>query len=580
AHLTAVQRAALGHLPTPSATVLASLHALLGPNNGPKGSNDWVVAGSHTTTGMPLLANDPHLGINYPAIWYEVALRGGGLNEIGYSFPGVPGIIIGHNDHIAWGVTNGMVDDTDLYIEQLSADQRTYRFNGQDVPVETRDETIKVSGAAAVHLTVRVTNHGPIMNAALASLKDVTTPLALQWTALQPSYSFAGFFEIGAATNWDEFQAALRDIDISQNFVYADTAGHIGYHLSGWLPERPAQNALIPVDGTTSANDWTGRVDFAAMPHLFDPASGIILTANNQLAAPDYPHYITDYYDVGFRAKRIEQLLTAQPQLSADDFARIQTDVQAIPATQIAPLLLSGAATQSGQRGASAAQRLLTGWDGTMTRTSAAAAFYEATSGHLVANLVQPLLGKTVYEEWAKNQYAISQFLFLRQSLTQPQAPILADAAARDAAIVTAENQAYDDLKGFFHTTDTSKWQWGQLHQAHFDHPLTAVDLLRRVLPNQAVARPGDASTVNAGGGGGFALGNYDQDEVPSMRQILDVSAWDASRFVTTTGESGLPFAAHNFDLLPLWDAGRYQPMDFTPAAVHAHAEATLTLAP
>ncbi len=580
AGLTPVQRMALGHLPAPDGTLLAHLHALLGPNNGPKGSNDWVVAGSHTTTGMPLLANDPHLGINYPAIWYEVALSGGGLNEIGYSFPGVPGIIIGHNDHIAWGVTNGMVDDTDLYIEQLSADKTTYLFNGQQQPTETRDETIHVSGEKDVHLTVRVTNHGPIMNDALTSLKGVTTPIALQWTALQPGYSFAGFFELGGATNWDEFQTAVRDIDISQNFVYADTAGHIGYHLSGWLPVRPATNALIPVDGTTAANDWTGRVDFAAMPHLFDPASGVILTANNQLTATNYPHYITDYYDVGFRAKRIEQLLTAQPKLSPDDFARIQSDVLALPAAQIAPALVHGAATASDQRGAATAQKLLAGWDGTMARDSAAAAFYEATSGHLVANLVQPLLGKEVFQKWVKNQYAISQFLFLREALTTPQPPILADAAARDAAIVTAENQAYDDLKGFFHTTDTDKWQWGTLHQAHFDHPLTAVDALRRVLPNQAVARPGDASTVNAAGGGGFALGNYDQDEVPSMRQILDVGTWDASRFITTTGESGLPFAEHNFDLLPLWDAGRYQPMDFTTAAVRAHAAATLTLAP
>ena len=580
ADLTPVQRAALGHLPAPSTDLLASLRALLGPNNGPKGSNDWVVAGSHTTTGMPLLANDPHLGINYPAIWYEIALAGGELNEIGYSFPGVPGIIIGHNDHIAWGVTNGMVDDTDLYIEQLSADKTTYLYNGQQMPIETRAETIKVSGSHDVQLTVRVTNHGPILNDVLDSLKTVTTPIALQWTALQPSYSFAGFFELGAAQNWDDFQAAVRDIDISQNFVYADVAGHIGYHLSGWLPIRPSQNALLPVDGTTAANDWTGRVAFDAMPHLFDPASGIILTANNQLAAPDYPHYITAYYDVGFRAKRIEQLLTAQPKLSPDDFARIQTDVQSIPATQIAPLLLNAANTAANQPGASAAQQLLTGWDGVMNRDSAAAAFYEATAGHLVTDLVQPLLGKTVYKQWVDNQYAIDQLLFLRNILAHPQAPILADAAARDQAIITAENEAYSDLKSFFHTTDTAKWQWGDIHQAHFDHPLTAVDLLKRLLPNQAVARPGDASTVNAAGGSGFALQNYDQDEVPSMRQIIDMSNLDASRFVTTTGESGLPFADHNFDLLPLWDAGRYQPMDFTPAAVAANAEATLTLAP
>jgi penicillin amidase len=577
--LTPRQRAALGHTPSTASQSLAWLHSLLGGVQAAKGSNDWVVSGNHTTTGMPLLANDPHLGINYPAIWYEVAITGGGINEIGFSFPGVPGVIIGHNDHIAWGVTNGQVDDTDLYLEHLSADGTTYTYNGQQVPTTIYHETIHVAGQADDHLTVLVTNHGPILNDVIDTLKN-TAPIALQWTALQPGYSFAGFFELGAAQNWDDFQAALRDIDISQNFVYADTQGNIGYHLSGWLPIRPAMNALLPVDGTTSANDWTGRVPFDALPHLFNPPSGIILTANNQLAAPSYPYYITDYYDSGFRARRIEQLLTAQPTLSADDIARMQLDTVSIPAQQIAPYLLRAAQGATGQPGAAAAARLFAGWDGDMPRPSAAAALFEATCAHLIDDMVHPLLDKKSFDAWDGNQYAITKLLILRDALAQPGAPFFADATARDAAIARAEGEAFSDLKTYFGTADTSQWQWGKLHQAHFDHPLTAVAILKLLLPNQSVARPGDSSTVNVGGAGNFTDFDYSQDTVASMREIIDLGNLDASRFVTTTGESGEPFAPHNFDLLPLWDSGRYQPMDFSPAAVQANAAATLTLLP
>ena len=579
--LTPVQQAALGHLlPTTAGDDLHWLReAVLGNIASSEGSNDWVVAGSHTTTGMPLLANDPHLGIQYPSIWYEVALSGGGLNEIGFSFPGVPSVIIGHNDYVAWGVTNGQVDDTDLYLEKLSADGTTYLFNGQQLPVQTRTETIKVSGGADIHLTVRSTGHGPLLNDSAGQLKDNMTPIALHWTALQPGYSFSGFFELGAAQSLDELQAAIGNISISQNFVFADTRGNIGYHLSGWVPIRPAANGLLPVDGTTSANDWTGRVAFDQMPHLMNPPSGIIWTANNRITSSDYPYYITNDWDIGFRARRIEQLLTAQPKLSADDIARIQSDVVSVPAQQIAPYFANAASANNADRGPRTAQALLAGWDGTMSRDSAAAAFYEVTASRLLQDIVKPLLKKKAYDDWQANEYAISKILVLRNALTTPGL-LFADNAARDAAIRTAENEAYDDLKSQLKTDDIHAWHWGDLHMAHFDHPLTAVAALKLILPNQGVARPGDISTVNVGGDGSFSANDYGQDSLPSMREIIDLGNLDASRYVTTTGESGQSFSAHNFDLLSLWDSGRYQPMTFTASAVNAAATETLILQP
>jgi penicillin G amidase len=564
---------------TPSPALEWLRNDVLGSITGALGSNDWVVAGSHTTTGMPLLANDPHLGIQYPSIWYEVALQGGALDEIGYSFPGVPGVIIGHNEHIAWGVTNGMVDDTDLYIEHLSADGSTYLSQGQMLPVQSRQETIKVAGGKSVTLTVRSTRHGPIINDVVSQLKDVQQPIALQWTALQPDYTFAGFFELGLAQNWTQFQADVQDISISQNFVYADTSGNIGYRLSGWIPIRPVANGWLPVDGSSGANDWTGRIPFDQMPHLFNPPSGIIWTANNRIVANDYPYFVTNDWDSGFRARRIEQLLTAKSQLSADDIAAIQNDVVSLPAQQIAPIYLA-VAQKAGGDGPAAARALLQGWDGTMARGSAAASFFEVTCSMLIQDLVKPQLGDKTFQDWNDNEQSINKLLFLRNQLVTPQSPFLVGASARDAAILKAENEAAAYLKRHFNTGDATKWQWGQLHQAHFDHPLASVPILRPLFPNQAVARPGNISTVNVGGDGDFATGDYNQQEVPSMRQIIDLGDLDNSRFVTTTGESGEPFAAHNFDLLPLWDGGHYQPMEFTAGAVRADKVDTLTLAP
>jgi len=581
-NLTPIQQSALGHLPTAAQDAAQWIRQQLGNLASVEGSNDWVVSGAHTTTGKPIVANDPHLGINYPSIWYEVALKTDTIDEVGFSFPGIPGIIIGHNAYIAWGVTNGQVDNTDLYIEKLSSDGTQYLYDGKMLPIVTRTETIKVKGAADQTLLVQSTQHGPILNSISGQLKDhpEIAPISLKWTALQPEYSFAGFFELGMAQNIDQFQAAIRDISISQNFVFADTQGNIGYRLSGWVPIRLVGNGLLPVDGTTSANEWTGQVAFDKMPHVLNPSSGIILTANNRLVSADYPYYITNDWDIGYRAHRIEQLLTAKPVLSPDDIAAIQNDIHSLPAEQIVPAYLQAAQNDS-SKGAATASKLFTGWNFELTRDSAAAAMYAVTTSYFIQDAVKSAIHGTTYTDWLNNEYGISQLLLGRNLVTNPQAPLLDGTSARDAAVVKAENEAFDYLSKFFKTGDTSQWHWGTLHQAHFDHPLAAaVDALRLVFPNQSVGRPGDVSTVNVGGDGGFVGNDYSQASLPSMREIIDLGNFDQSRFITTTGESGQSFAAHNFDMLPLWDQGKYQPMWFTAAAVSANTQDVLTIHP
>jgi penicillin amidase len=585
--VSAAQRAAFGGL---SASVLrgaAVVHALLGNVSDALGSNDWVVDGTRTTTGAPLLANDPHLGISMPAIWYEVGLRGGGLDVLGFSFPGVPGVIIGHNDHIAWGVTNVGADDTDLYLETLdpAGHPGQYEYAGQWLPLQTRREVIKVRGAEPVTITVRSTAHGPLLNSAVSDLAKFT-PVSLKWTALQPGYTFAGFFQLDAATDWQQFVAATSNISISQNFVYADTQGNIGYRMSGVLPLRPAANDLLPVDGSTPAYEWQGYVPQDQMPTLFNPSTHIIATANNQIVPEGYPAYVTSTWDQGYRARRIVDLLSATPQLSVADFERIQADVYSIPAAQLVPRLIA-AGTAAGGDAATAAQ-LLRGWDDRMTTSSTAAAVFEVTAGNLLRDTLEPVLGKSLYGIYRSNYSASGLYSVLLGLVADPAAPFFgiapadpAPAGKRDAALARALAESLGQLRAAL-GPDAAKWQWGALHTASFAHPLASVAPLDRIFGVAPVATSGDAVTVSIGGDGRFSQDppSYAQRTISSMRQIIDLSDFDHSLWVIPAGESGEPFSPHYSDLLALWAGHRYQQMEYSAQADAATSVAVLTLQP
>ncbi|MGH2487414.1 MAG: penicillin acylase family protein [Ktedonobacterales bacterium] len=547
---------------------------LLGGLTDALGSNDWVIDGTKTTTGAPLLANDPHLGINMPSIWYEIALRGGGLDVIGYSFPGDPGVVIGHNDRIAWGVTNVGADDTDLYLETLDPTSHPgqYLSDGQWLPLVTRQETIKVRGAKSVTITVRSTRHGPLLNDSVSDLNG-TPPVALKWTALQSGYSFAGFFQIDFARNWQGFLQAVSNISISQNFVYADIDGHIGYRMSGLLPIRSPDNDLLPVDGSTSAHDWQGYVPQTQMPTLFDPPTHMIVTANNQIVPDNAPIYVAANWDHGYRARRITDLLTAKAQVSVADFENIQADVYNIPAATLVPQLVSAGNATGGD--AATAANLLSGWDDTMTRDSVAAAVFEVTAGNLLRDTVEPALGKSLYDIYRSNYSPSGVFDVLLRLVDNPTAPFASSAQDMQTKMAQALAQSVSQLRTQF-GADSAKWQWGQLHQAHFTHPLATVSPLNMIFGVAPVARPGDSVTVNVGGDGGFTADapNYNQATVSSMREIIDLSNLDNSLWITTTGESGEPYSGHYTDLLALWDQNKYEQMNYTPSSLartHVH---------
>jgi penicillin amidase len=547
------------------------------------GSNNWVVDGEKSATGKPLLANDPHLGIRMPAIWYEIGLRGGGLDVIGFSFPGDPGVVIGHNNYIAWGVTNVDADNTDLYLEKLdpTGHPGMYQYDREWRPLQTRQEVIKVRGEdKPVPITVTSTVHGPLVNSVVDDLKlhpDAAPSVALKWTALQPGYTFVGFFQLDFARNWSEFDAAVSNISISQNFVYADTDGNIGYRMSGVLPIRPLENGTLPVNGSTSAHEWNGYVAQAEMPRLYNPANHMIVTANNQIVDNSFAEYVTSDWDYGYRARRITDLLGAASKVSVGDYQRIQDDTLSLPASKLAPQFIAAGSSSSGD--AAAAAKILSGWDFTMGRDSAAAAVYEATAGALARGTMEPALGKDVYTVYRDNLAASGVFTVLINLLDQPTAPFIT--SSPNEVIVKALNDAMRDLRGAL-GSDTSKWRWGALHQAHFAHPLASIFPLNFLFDIAPLDRPGDSVTVNAAGGGGFSAdpANYQQRTVPSMRQIIDLGNFDNSLWVITTGESGQPGSAHYSDLAPLWDQSKYQPMYFSPGKQAGDAAGILTLKP
>jgi penicillin amidase len=559
---------------------------LLGPIADSIGSNDWVVDGSVTATHEPLLANDPHLDINMPSIWYEIALQGAGLDVIGFSFPGDPGVVIGHNDHIAWGVTNVGADNSDLYQETLDPKNHPgdYLYKGQWTPLQTRQETIEAHGGKSVTFTVSSTIHGPIINSVNSDVKSLP-PLALKWSALQPGYTFAGFFQLDYATNWQEFIAAVSNIWISQNFVYADTQGNIGYRMSGVLPIRPAANEIGPVDGASGDFEWSGYVPQANMPTLFNPPTHIIATANQQITPPDYPYYVTSSWDYGYRARRIDDLLADQTNMTVGYFERVQADVTSVPATILAPRFVAAGQAAGGESAKAAA--LLQGWDGSMPRDSVAATVYEVTASMLARETIEPVLGKKLYNIYDSNIDASNMYAVLISLIEAPVAPFFGAQGpqdvvnARDVAEAKALHDAYDYLTATY-GSDTSKWTWGTLHTATFAHPLASVTPLNLIFGVAPVARPGDSMTINVGGDGGFSAdpADYSQRSVSSMREIIDLSNFDNSLWVTTTGESGQPFSSHYDDLVPLWDQNQYQSMAFTPGALAKQTQQVLIMTP
>lgn len=559
---------AADYAPFRSPTVLRALD--IAPRRAGIGSNNWVVAGARTTTGAPLLANDPHLEAGMPSIWYEMHLSGGTINVVGSTFPGTPGVIIGHNEHIAWGVTNAGPDVQDLYIERFHpTDPTRYLFKGTWEKVAVVAEHIVVKGRRdPVIVQVRITRHGPILNSVVEGLPNF---VALRWTALDRGTLLSSFSRLMRAKNWEEFRTALRLWTVpAQNFVFADREGNIGYQLPGRIPIRAKGDGLLPVPGWTGEYEWTGEIPFEQLPSWFNPARGYIVTANNRIAPERYRYLLAHEWDPGFRARRIEAVLTSKPKVGTEDLQRIQMDVASLPARAIVQTLGS---VRIAEEPAASLLAELAAWDGVLSPDSRAAAIYEVFRVTLPGLIFKDVLGDDLFEKYMGRSDAWT--LTITHLLRDPASPWWGP-DGRDAVVAKALAQANEVLTQRL-GSDRSRWAWGRLHVMRFEHPIGRVPALGWIFNATAPPMGGDAYTVN---NAGFSPQTFRQVVVASYRQIIDLGDFDRSVSIHTTGQSGLPFHRHYKDFVPMWATGQYHPMLFSRARIQEAAQSTLTLIP
>ncbi len=569
-------------------------------------SNNWVVDGSMSTTGLPILCNDPHLGQAAPSIWYECHLVAGDIDVIGASFPGAPGIVIGHNQHIAWGITNAVSDVQDLYIEKFNPQNpRQYEYQGKWEEAEVVREEIKVKGRrAAVIEEVRVTRHGPII-ASLAAVinKDnagqngnkaeaAELPLALRWTGLEQCNIVSSVVKLNLASNWEEFLDALRDWDVpAQNMIYGDRAGNIGYVMAGAIPIRTQGQSLLPSPGWTGEYEWTGFIPFDELPRTYNPEQHFIVTANNRVVNDDYPYYITNEWLNGYRAQRIRDLLTSKKKWAPQDMALIQSDQYALPAVEIVPHILSISTDASLEK---AALNVLRTWNYILAPDSAGAAIYTTFLNKLEKivfaamfgedeTLIHAYLGRGSTILASVNGYASRSKPLLIRLLNQRDDGWFADTAVPNgpvtwqAACSSALAAAVEELREKL-GNNVQQWQYGKIHRMTYNHVLGAVKPLDKLFNRGPFPLGGDIDTVNMGA----SLPNDPEVvlTVPSYRQIVDLADMKASLSGHAPGQSGHPASKHYADFIKPWLKVEHHPMLFERDMIEAYAEGTLSLQP
>jgi penicillin amidase len=526
------------------------------------GSNNWVVSGAHTKSGKPLLANDPHLSHSVPSVWYMVHLKAPGLDVSGVSLPGLPVIILGHNDHIAWGATNTAPDVQDLYIEKFDP-RGKYLHNGQWVDADVRDEVIKVRNKPDYHFSVVATRHGPIIS------HDGGRNLALHWTLLLPHAVHLPFLRLDQASNWDEFRAAMRDFSVPmQSFVYADDGGNIGVYAAGLVPIRKRGNGAVPVPGDTDDFEWNGFIPFEELPHSFNPPSGIIATANGRIVPDNYPYLITTRWDAPYRTARIFQLLRAGGSFTVPDMLRIQTDILSLEDQWLAGELLKAATQQPpASPDAQFALSTLKTSDGEARADSAATLVLEVTRQALLVRILKPKLGDNLsgYRWPMSTQFLVN---VLDQNLTRWLPP---GDQNFTQTLMASLDEGVRQIPALVHSHDHAAWRWGDTIPLTFHHPLSlGVPFLGRWLDVGPFPQKGTGTTVKQTT---TRLG-------PSMRMVADLSDLDQSVQNLTLGESGHFLSPYYRDQFTAWNEGNSFPMLFSDTAVDKGAVHKLVLKP
>ena len=553
------------------------------------GSNNWVISGKRTSTGKPLLANDMHLGMSAPSIWYENHLIGGSLNLSGIVFPGIPGIIAGHNGHVAWGFTNGFPDVQDLYIEHLQRNPDgsvLYEYKNEWLPAEIRHEKIKVRDGKPIVEEIVTTRHGPIINV-LAPDFIGEDPLALKWTALEPGEMFNGITRMMHARNCQEFQQALRFWAVPiQNTVYADIDGNIFYSFPGKVPVRANGNGRLPVPGWTGEYEWIGYIPFEDLPHIINPEQGFIASANNRVVDEGYPYWLGYDHISGNRSQRICQLITAREKIDIPYITEMHCDQISPAALRIIAVL---GQVKNDDPELAIVLRKLKLWNGHLAVSSSEAAIYEIFIRLTLRDLLEQKLGDLtdrylgsgptpVLSSWSILGERAREWL--QKTLSNPDSPWFQTKGAhsRDEVICRNLRNTVDYLKESLGPV-VEDWSWGKLHKLTFTHVLGGVKPLNALFNRGPYAIGGDEDTVWSTSGFSLKGPNESITSAP-FRFIADLSDLNRSLGCLVPGQSGQPASPHYADAIQDWLEGKYHPMLYRQDSVEKQRQSTLVLKP
>lgn len=545
------------------------------------GSNDWVVSGEHTVTGKPLLSNDMHLGHQMPNLWYEAHLRAGTLDVAGVTLPGMPYVIVGHNQRIAWGFTNVGPTVTDVYIENFNA-QGEYQTPSGWVQPEHRVEVIHVKGKPDVSVDVKITRHGPIITELVTG---ETRQLALRWTLYDGLR--IPFFDVNRAQNWQEFAKAFSEFDApGQNVVYADVDGNIGYHATGKVPIRAAGDGSLPVSGADNAHEWISYIPFDKLPNIYNPSSGIVATANGRITPDDYPNSISMEWEAPWRTERIYHVLESGRKFSAADMLALENDIHSEPDLFAAERLVYAVdhAAKPSARAKQAAD-LMRSWDGRMLASSAAPTIAENSLLQLRRLLLEPKLGSAPAESHAvdselyldreHNVLSWKTYSWLQRSvwlenilLHRPKRWLPQNYPNYDELLTAAVEAAVNERQA---PKDLVSWRWGGFNAVYIQHPI-----LGRIPVIKYWSGPG----LQDQSGSGYTVKAVTRYHGPSERFTANLADLDQSTLNTVTGQGGNFLSPYYMDQWKAWYEGTTFPLPFSAKAVEAAKAHRLVLEP
>lgn len=560
-------------------TALVSLDKLINLP-APGASNNWVVSGIRSATGKPLLANDPHLSLTNPSFWWEGHIVCPTIDVYGYSVPGVPGIPMGHNRHVAWGVTNVMVDDVDFFIEKINPDNpRQYLYKGKWEDMQSVSERIRIKGKDPVETEILLTRHGPVLD----KISEGADPKAVtvKWAFTEGLQPAKAVYLLAKAKDIYDVKNALRYWVLpSMNFVFADTKGNIGYWCCATVPVRSKGDGFLPVPGWTGDYEWQGYVPFEERPHVINPEEGFFATANNNIEIANFSQFISHYYEPVDRITRIRQLINFKEKLSVEDMQQMQQDVYCVLASELTPIIIKVLERNSSNNDLQNAKKILSQWDFKMEADSIAACLFELTYTNMMENIFKDELGDELFRKYLDTAvFPPRAMRFLTEKGSSEWFDDVGTPEKETMEVIIAKSvaQTIRQLKKEF-GNDQSQWTWEKVHTLTFEHVLAEKKPLNHLFNIGPFPVGGNHLTVNKRQYSYNAP--YHVTTGPSYRMIVDFSDMSNSQHVLPTGESGQLGSTHYKDQVELYLSGQYHPAWIERSDIEKHAEATLILTP